>query len=203
VHRSDRLQTQSNGTADLNTVAVGAVVTLSATSYLDVGPSPYYLEIYDMTAGTRICLQGMGTTCTTTVSQNAAATHVYRAYVASRSDTPPIDGRYWRSADSYVTWNDGTKTALLHFNESNVLGILGSAPSIPQGYVFEIFDENSGQPIATCAASPCNIFGGDASVFDGYVAFIAPAASTTLPPVGLLASSNTLQTGYPAPPFSI
>jgi hypothetical protein len=71
--------------------------------------------------------------------------------------------------------------------------------------VIEIFDENSGQPVVSCAVSPCwfDYPDGDphASVFDGYVAFIAPPDDTTLPPANFLASSNTGQTGYPAPPL--
>jgi hypothetical protein len=196
------LQTQSNGVASQNTVAVGTVVTLTAVSYLDVGPSPYYLEIFDLTAGTLIDLCAVGTTCSTKITENGPTTHVFRAYVTPYTDTPPVNGPYWRSADSYVTWNGGNQTVFLYFNESNTLIVYASAPAIPQGYVIEIFDENSGQPVASCAVSPCGYNnGGDGSVFDGYVAFIAPPANTTLPPAGFLASSNTKQTGLPAGPL--
>jgi hypothetical protein len=184
-----------------NTVAVGTTVTLTATSFLDVGPTPYYIEIFDSN-GTRIAVCPTGRTCSTTVTQNAATTHDYRAYVGPNTLTPPIFGTYWRSADSYVTWNDGTNTVSINFIESNLFGLTASAPAIPQGYVIEIFDENSGQLLASCAVSPCiHEGGGDGSVFDGYVAFIAPPATTTLPPIGLLASSNTAQSGIPFEPF--
>lgn len=192
--------------ANPNTVPVGYAITLTATSYLDVGPSPYYIEIFDLTAGTRIALCGVGFTCSVTVAQNVATTHVYRAYIVARTDTVPVDGRYWRSADTYVTWNDGTHTASFRFNDTNILEPYATAPAIPQGYVIEIFDENSGQPIVSCAVSPCwyDYPNGDshASVLDGYVAFIAPPDDTTLPPANFLAVSNTGQTGYPAPPYS-
>jgi hypothetical protein len=188
-----------------STVATGTAVTLTATSYLDVGPSPYYLEIFDLTAGTRIGFCGVGFTCSATVTENAATTHVFRAYVTPSTLTPPVDGRYWLSADSYVTWNDGINTVFFNFTETHYLGLNATAPAIPQGYVIEIFDENSGQPVVSCAMSPCEFDYPDgdphAGVFDGYVAFIAPPDDTTLPPASFLASSNTGQTGYPAPPL--
>jgi hypothetical protein len=80
--------------------------------------------------------------------------------------------------------------------ETNTLILTATVPAVPAGNVIEIFDENAGRPIATCTTSVCTFTGtGPVIGLDGYVAFIAPTTSTTLPPAGLLASSNTIQTG--------
>jgi hypothetical protein len=184
-----------------NTGPLGTSITLSAVSNLDVGPSPYYLEIFDLTAGSLITSCGSGTICTASISQTIATTHVYRAYVMLLNSTPPVTGSYWVSADSYVTWTGSGETVFLYFNESNNFVLYATAPSVPLGYVIEIFDENTGLPVATCSASPCSYTGGSSSVFDGYVAFIDPGASTTLPPATFLASSDTRQTGPAAGPL--
>jgi hypothetical protein len=104
------LQGQANGQPNLNTIPVGTVVTLTVTSILDVGPSPYYLEIFDITAGTLLDWRGYGTSFSITVAQNSPTSHVYRGYVAPYTTTPPQIGPFWCSGDVLVTWNDGLHT---------------------------------------------------------------------------------------------
>src|SRR5215467_9882435 len=61
---------------------VGGTATLTATTLSDVGPTPYYIEIFDKNTNARVGVCGYGTTCSTTVTQSAVTTHCYVAYIA-------------------------------------------------------------------------------------------------------------------------
>jgi hypothetical protein len=62
--------------------AAGGSVALTATANKDVGPTPYGISIFDVTAGTELVHAGSGTSTTATVS-NAASTHRYVAMVSN------------------------------------------------------------------------------------------------------------------------
>jgi hypothetical protein len=190
-----------------NTNAPGVVITLSAHSYVPVGPpSPYFLEIFDLTAGNLIasCGGAGDTTCSTQIVQLVPTTHVYRAYVTPFTNVPPVNGTYWQSFDSYFTWNNSGESLLLYINESNDFRLNATAPFFPPpGYDIDIFAESTGMLVATCPATVllCGYGGGDASLPQGYVAFIDPVTVNNFPPANFLASSDTRQTGPPTPPL--
>jgi len=56
--------------------------SLVATASQDVGPTPYYISIYDTSSGTYVAICGTGTTCTASVTQPTPATHYYVALVS-------------------------------------------------------------------------------------------------------------------------
>jgi hypothetical protein len=66
---------------------------LTAIANGDVGPTPYYTQLYDATTGTFLGTCDTGTDCQVTVSQSAATTHRYMAYVTSSiaHTFPPAD----------------------------------------------------------------------------------------------------------------
>jgi hypothetical protein len=68
---------------------VGQSVTLTATTNADVGPTPYYITIYSETTGAGLAVCGFGSTCSATVSQDAAGTQDFEAFVG---DDIPGDG---------------------------------------------------------------------------------------------------------------
>jgi hypothetical protein len=67
--------------ASAATAAVGGVVTLTATTNQDMGPTPYGLSIVDATTNTQIGHIGGGTTFGVVVSQSVASAHRYLARV--------------------------------------------------------------------------------------------------------------------------
>lgn len=175
------------------TVPVGAGSTLTATTSQDIGPSPFWTEIYDMTTGTRVAVCGYGTTCSVTVSQAAATTQEYVAYLSDDSTAYLPPGIQETSPVSFVTWSNlgwrlslsapaytfGSETVTANAN-----GDVGPTP-----YYIEIFNEN-GTRLAVCGVgSSCS-----ATITPGYggshlVAFIS-GYSTAFPPSGIVASSN-------------
>jgi hypothetical protein len=69
---------------------VGTAVTLTATANTDVGPTPYYITIYDQTTGAELALCGTGTTCSATVSDSSAGSQQFEAFIG---DDVPGTGR--------------------------------------------------------------------------------------------------------------
>lgn len=192
--------------ANPTTVPLGGTATVTATTSTDVGPSPYFTEIFDATTGTRVAVCGSGTTCTANVSHNAATwftTDRYVAYVSDYSPSYPPSGIVTTSPQtSYVTWsNSGWRLAL-------------TAPSVTPGpetvtatangdvgptlYYISIFDETTGSFVGNCGTgTSCSVSwtppGGPQS--QQLIAFIGDARQT-LPPGIPVASSNVVSTFY-------
>lgn len=83
----------------------GRPVTLTATANADVGPTPYYISIYDETSGTEVALCGFGTTCSAVVTSGTRATHTYQAYIGDDVDAGSAPGFVLvSSAPVSVTW---------------------------------------------------------------------------------------------------
>jgi hypothetical protein len=68
---------------------VGTPVTLTATANTDVGPTPYYITIYDQTTGAELAVCGSGITCSATVSESTTGTQRFGAFIG---DDVPGDG---------------------------------------------------------------------------------------------------------------
>ena len=66
---------------------IGGTAVLTASSAYDVGPTPYYIEIFDQTTGARVAICGSGTSCSGSASYSYATTHTYVAYVARYGTT--------------------------------------------------------------------------------------------------------------------
>jgi hypothetical protein len=60
---------------------VGQSVTLTATTNADVGPTPYYITIYDETTGAELAFCGAGSTCSATVEQATPGSQAFEAFV--------------------------------------------------------------------------------------------------------------------------
>ena len=60
---------------------VGTAVTLTATANTDVGPTPYYITIYDETTYADLAVCGTGTTCSATVSESSAGSQQFEAFI--------------------------------------------------------------------------------------------------------------------------
>ncbi|TMK39248.1 MAG: hypothetical protein E6G66_17900, partial [Actinobacteria bacterium] len=92
--------------ASANYVLVGGSATLTATYTLDVGPTPYYIEIFDHTTGVLVKECSSGTTCSVSVSYSYPTTHTYVAYVARFGTTEPPPDVQQKSNPETIVWQD-------------------------------------------------------------------------------------------------
>ena len=180
--------------ASPTTVPIGAATTLTATTSTNIGPSPFWTEIYDATTQTRVGVCGSGTSCSATVSENAATTHEFVAYLSYFSAAYPPSGIQKTSLINFVTWsNTGWRASLSAPSASfgNVTATATANGNVgPTPYYIDIFNANTGVLVAACGVgTTCS-----ATFSPGYsgtslVAFIA-YDSPTFPPAGTVASSN-------------
>ncbi len=177
------------------TVPVGAVSTLTATTSQDIGPSPFWTEIYDMTTGTRVTDCGYGTSCSVSVSQAAATTHEYVAYLSDLSTAYPPPGIQETSPFSFITWSNlGWRVSLsapvaTYGSETVTATTDGNVGPTP--YYIEIFNE-TGTRLGVCGVgSTCSVTFTPSYAGSNLVAFVS-AYSTALPPASTVASSNVV-----------
>lgn len=180
------------------TLPLNGVTTVTATASEDVGPSPFFIDIFDTTTGTLVgspC--GYGTTCSATVSQSAAATHKYVAYLAD-PDSTYLPGRVQStSSPSWVTWAPGgwqlslsgptLTTAFAQLTVTANENLSGTPYSI------EVFDDNTGTLKGSCnSGTTCTLnVNPDQWGDNKFVAFVSSAGSA-FPPAGIQASSNVI-----------
>ena len=185
----------SNVSASSYTVAVGSWVTLTVTASEDIGPTPYYMEIFDVTTGGRVAACGYGATCSGSVSQSAATTHSFIGYLASGLEgTNPPSGEVSASVNTFVTWNSAGYTLSVPVSVScyqpHGSAVITATANIdvgPTPYYIEVFN-SYGTRIGVCSyGTACTV----SSDCDGvnYYGFIS-SYSTTFPPAGIQASSN-------------
>lgn len=190
-------------TASAYTVPVGTSVTLTTGTTCDIGPTPYYLQIFDATTGALVHTWGSGTSFNTSVSQNVASTHGYIAYLDSFSTSFPPSGVYQQSATMYVTWEAPPNNFQVSLSGPSVLQY-NAGPGIytatvnqdvgPTPYWIEIFDESTGTRLAVCGfGTTCSVSFTPSTSGDNLVAFVS-ANSTALPPSATQANSAVLNT---------
>lgn len=90
-------------TASSTVAGQGQSVTITASSTLDVNASGRWLEIYDLTTGSRVTYCSQGTACTTSLKQTAGGVHEIVGYV---NGSPEVV-----SEPIFVTWLDVSLSA--------------------------------------------------------------------------------------------
>ncbi len=190
-------------TASAYTVPVGTSVTLTTGTGCDIGPTVWYLKIFDATTGALVLSRGAGTNWSTTVSQNAAATHGYVAYLDTGSNSFPPTGVFQQSATIYVTWEAAPNNFQVSLSGPSAIPF-GAGPAIytatvnqdvgPTPYWIEIFDETTGTRLAVCGfGTTCPVSFSPSTSGDNLVAFVS-ANSFALPPTSTQANSAVLST---------
>jgi hypothetical protein len=193
----------SGFTASATTVHTGSAVTLTATMACDIGPTIYWVQIFDTTTGALVGSCGAGTSCSWAVSQSAASTHDYIAYLDLYGSTYPPATVYEKSLNIYVTWEAPPNNFAVSLYGPSVVGY-GQGPATytaytdqnvwPSPYWIEIFDETTGTRLGFCSAGTrCPVFLTPATTGDDLVAFVS-GHSSALPPAAAQASSNVLAT---------
>ena len=123
--------------ANSTVVGPGHGVTLTATSTIDVGRSGRWLEIYDLTAKTRLTYCTRGTTCATSLTQTAGGTHEIVGYVTGQPEAV--------STPVYVTWltvSLAASTTTLNSGGTVYLQAATNADLTTTPWVIGIYDEH-------------------------------------------------------------
>jgi hypothetical protein len=188
------------------TAGVGSAVTLTAWTAFDVGPSPFYTQIFDLTTGVRVQVCGTGTSCAVNIAQSSATTHRYRAYVSYNSATFPLPGLQSSSLISWVTWSSSgfqlSLTAPVFTQTTETVTATASSSVTPTPWYIEIFDADTGARIAFCGnGAVCSLTGytpPTPNVDTHLVAFVS-GLSTAFPPASIQASSNVVTTKHYVP----
>jgi hypothetical protein len=167
-----------------------------AHTCLDVGPTPYYTEIFDATTGTLLRACGSGTSCTTAVTKPVATTHRYAAFVSLHGSSYHPPGVQATSRSVYVTWARSGWRLSLVAKPAYTLGTTAVTATAnhdvgPTPYYIEIFNEN-GTWLKECpSGSTCQTIYAPSLAGDHLVAFVSKAGTTLLPP-SIQASSNVV-----------
>lgn len=93
----------SDISADKTVVGQGQSVTVNVTSTIDVRSTGRWLEIYDLSTGSRVTYCSRGTVCTTSIKQTSGGVHELVAYVNGQPESV--------STPLYVTWLDVSLSA--------------------------------------------------------------------------------------------
>ncbi|HKR81660.1 MAG TPA: hypothetical protein VJR27_01530 [Candidatus Saccharimonadales bacterium] len=186
--------------ASPTTVAVNGNSTLTATATQDVGPSPFYIQIFDATTGARLTYCGFGTTCSVATSQAVATTHKFLAFVSNYSTSFYPAGIQATSNLSFVTWTAGNYRLSLGITAptfgTRTLTAYSNINVGPTPYYIEIFNLRTGARVAVCGSgTTCST---TVSLAFGRTDFAAFTSSydTALPPLNTQASSNVVSANY-------
>jgi hypothetical protein len=180
--------------ADATTLPVNRFVGLTATASIDVGPTPYWIVIYEPVTNTHVMSCGWGTTCFASLWGSSMSTSTFVAYLTPDRYGKPPAGIIAASSKRFVTWGPGTFQVsvppMITCTSNNMVNITATANRSVSGtpYVIQIHDTNGGNLGACSSGSSCTIQTRCAN--KGYVAFVG-ANSDRLPPTTTLASSNT------------
>jgi PASTA domain len=205
-------------TAGPASLAPGGTTTLTATSNQDVGPTPWFIEIFDSTTGAFLVECGFGTTCATSVTQSGSAIQSYIAYVSGFGTANPPPAIQATSSFVLVSWLSVTLSANPNVFRPGGDAALTAAASLdvgPTPFFIEIFDLGSGTLVAECGfGTTCTtIVSPQVSAVRTYVAYISGFGTTIPPPnirsqspgvtvswiaLGLVASPSSLPAGAAA-----
>lgn len=174
-----------------------SLVTVYANT--DVGPTPYWLELFDATTGANLAICASGSSCSAWVNQSGATVHWYSGYASSygTSNPPPA---VQASASIFVVWFSVSLTASLQAmqpGQTTSLQAKANADVGPSPYWISIFDMTTGARVAICAAgTTCgvNINQASSTVRD-YIAYVG-GSGTSRPPSPVQATSNYVEVSW-------
>jgi hypothetical protein len=186
--------------ANAGTHYLGLGTTLTATTTVDIGPSPFWTSIYDTATGTRLVVCGYSTTCSVSVGQSLPGTYRYIAYLSSNSAAYPPAGIQSTSNSAYLTWTAAdhrvvlTSTFVEHGRE--MMTATTNFDVGPTPYWISIYSLITGARVAVCGGgTTCS---SEVRLVDGINSFAAFVSSwdPALPPANIQANSNTVNFVY-------
>lgn len=177
--------------ASPSTVALGTSVTITATEGLDVGPSPYYIKIFDTTTGSQLAACSSGKSCSAAVNFGIATTHKYAAYLTTLGATFPVRGAVRATAEQPITWAATGFQVTLDRQGSQIVATTNYDVG-PTPYYIEIFvipfGSGSASRLAACGSGTrCAVD----LTYGYFIAFVSSSDAAYLPS-GIQASSSLL-----------
>lgn len=178
---------------DRSTLIPGESTVLTATTDLDVGPSPWYISIVDVTTETLLIVCGSGKTCAIAVSQGLPTTHSYIAYLVN-STSLPFTSILLQTQPSYVTWT--SSGFVVDLQEYYAIGsdkviATTNANVGPTPYYITIFDVYTGALLTACGFGTSCALDVTSTSYCGYmVAFVS--ANGYFLPANIQANSQTI-----------
>ena len=170
-------------------VGQGQSVTVTVTSSIDVRQSGRWLEIYDLTAGSRVTYCSRGTVCTTSFKQTSGGVHELVGYVNGQPEAV--------SDPAYVTWlavsltarSIGPKTGGTVYLRATTNADLASTP-----WVIGVYDQQGRLVDHACkTGTTCTVqawmSGGTTPAYTAVVGALPPPAKSTI--IGKVVSSVT------------
>jgi hypothetical protein len=136
--------------ASPTTLGFGDTTTLTATASENVGPTPYWIEIFDVSTGILLANCPSGTTCTAYQENDqslppgiTSAQQEYVAYVASGSTAFPPSGIQATSPAVYVVWSEHVYQLSLSVTGTGVddNATATSAPGLPSTLSIQLYLE--------------------------------------------------------------
>jgi hypothetical protein len=181
-----------------DSLPVGFQDSLSLDTASDVGPTPYFIQIWDLTAGTLVGTCGSGTHCVGGTSAATAGAHAFVATVALYGASYPPPSIQLMSQTLFVTWNTSNWGMSLIVKpiagSSQVLAQTSASVDVgPTPYYIEYFQETgpgTGTFLYRCGSGSTCPYTFTPTPGAYLVAFIASAMPTVLPPSDTQTSSN-------------
>lgn len=179
--------------ANPTTVGIGETATITATSDVDIGPSPYYFELFDVTTGTLLRVCGSGTSCSATVSSTTPTTHTYAAFLTTY--TAKIPNSWWSDScrlaglEQDVTWSSSSFRVALTADKGTQGPFIATTniDVAPPYYITIYLDDRT--RVAMCGSGRVCSWPGDGC--GRIVAFVSKDGSG-YPPPAVQANSNAL-----------
>jgi hypothetical protein len=180
-----------------NALAPGVATNIHAVANMDVGPTPWYIEIFDSSNGPwpgqwlNTCAGG--TTCDAYPSQGSPTTHTFTAYVADGNNPP---GSVQASSSVNVTWLSvslSRSTCCIGIGGTITITATANTNVGPTPWYIEIFDYYSHARVTYCyTGSSCsyNVSSGSAGSRT-FIAFVSDL-STNYPPTSTQATSGAV-----------
>jgi hypothetical protein len=170
----------------------GATTTLTATASLDVGPTPFFIEIFDFTGNALVVECGFGSTCSSSVTQGSTV-RTYIAYISGFGTTFPPPNIRTQSPGTVVSWVSvglSASAATLPAGATATVTASASLDVGPTPFFIEVFDLTSNTEVAICGAgTACSASVAQPASLHAYIAFVAGFGSA-LPPPNVRAGSN-------------
>jgi hypothetical protein len=189
------------------TVGVGGTSTLTAITDYDVGPSPGWVEIYDVTAATILTQCPAGTRCSVAVSQSTATTHRYRACFSLLSSSFPPSNAMQCTVDHAVSWTSASArvvlSPLLMPDGTYQVTALSSMDVTSTPYYIQIYSLEGGL-IKACKGTTCTATVTPGLNLQTLVAFVGLPNSTPPPPPppGAIQANSLSPAALVCPPTS-
>jgi hypothetical protein len=188
-----------------STVVVGAPTMLTATTAEDVGPSPFYTQIYDGDTHRLLTQCGSGISCSVQVTQFTATTHLFAAYLAPRVFTAPDgnqqpDGSEYTAPFIHATWANTGWTVSLSAGDfvggQQTFTATANRDVGPTPYYIEIYSVWVNRRIGVCGSGgTCTVTFASQFMQDDVEAFVTTFTDSVFPfPAGVSvqASSNVI-----------